>query len=83
MNNTDMDAAKELGLTGVKKHMKYTSQVEMELDWLHDRILILAIFIKHLRRLYNNKKEGQNMSIRQNIDSECISLFFVQLHNSS
>lgn len=36
MSNADLDAAKELGLTRVKKYWKHADQVEMELDWLHD-----------------------------------------------
>ncbi len=36
MNDTDLDAAKELGLTGIKKYWRRTGQVEIELDWLHD-----------------------------------------------
>ena len=36
MSIADMDAAKELGLTGIKKYWRRAGQVEMELDWLHD-----------------------------------------------
>ncbi len=36
MSNADLDVAKELGLTGIKKYWRRTGQVEMELDWLHD-----------------------------------------------
>ncbi len=32
MSNADLDAAKELKLTGIKKYWKHTGQVEMELD---------------------------------------------------
>lgn len=32
MSNADMDTAKKLGLTKVKKYWKYASQVEIELD---------------------------------------------------
>ena len=46
--NIDMNAAKELGLTGVKKYWRHTGQVEMELNWLHDLILVLAICVRHL-----------------------------------
>ena len=36
ISNIDMDATKELELTGVKKYWRCTGQVEVELDWLHD-----------------------------------------------
>ncbi len=52
----------------------------MELDWLHDWIFAQATFVRHLRRLYDNKEVDQNMSIRQDIDPERVSSFFIQLH---
>ena len=36
MSNADMDAAKKLGQTGIKKYWRRAGQVEMKLDWLHD-----------------------------------------------
>ncbi len=54
----------------------------MKLDWLYNYIPVLATFVKHSRRVYNNKKVGQNMSIRQDIDPKWVSSFFVQLHGS-
>ena len=36
MNNANINAAKELELTGIKKYWRYAKQDEMELDWLHD-----------------------------------------------
>ena len=36
MSKVDMEAAKELGLTGVKNYWRRAGQVEMELDWLHN-----------------------------------------------
>ena len=70
MSNIDLDVTKKLGLSGIKKYWRYVSQVEIELNWLYDWILILATFIRHSCRVYDNKKVGQNMSIRQNIDPE-------------
>ena len=32
MSNVDIDIAKKLGLTGVKKYWKYIGQVKIELD---------------------------------------------------
>ena len=70
ISNANLDAAKKLGLTGIKKYWRRTGQIEIELDWLYDWIPILATFVRHLYRVYNNKKVGQNMSVRQNINSE-------------
>ena len=36
MSNTDLDTAKKLGLTGIKKYWRCASQVEIELDWLYN-----------------------------------------------
>lgn len=64
MSNPEINVAKELRLTGIKKYQRYTSQVEIELDWLHDQIPAFAIFVRHLYRVYNNKKVTQNMSVK-------------------
>ena len=82
MSNADLDVVKELELTDIKKYWKRADQVEMELDWLYDWISALATFMRHSHRLYNNKKVGQNISIKQNINPEWVSSFFVQLHKS-
>ena len=47
MVNIDINAAKKLGLTGVKKYLRCASQVEIELDWLHYWISELVTFIRH------------------------------------
>ena len=70
MSKADIKAAKELGLTGVKNYWKRAGQVEIELDWLHDWIPVLATFVRHSQRVYDNKKIGQNISVRQDIDPE-------------
>ncbi len=82
MNATNLDAAKELGLTGIKKYWRCTGQIKIELDWLHDWILVLIIFVMHSCKVYDNKEIGQNMSVKWNINSEWVSSFFVQLHGS-
>ena len=64
MSDTNLDGAKELGLTGIKKYQKCTGQVEMELDRLHDWISPLTIFVRHSHKLYNNEKVTKNMKIR-------------------
>lgn len=57
INNIDIDAAKDLGLTGVKKYLKRTSQIKVKVNWLYrNQILVLAIFIKHFRKMYDNEK---------------------------
>ena len=47
MSNVDIEAAKKLGLMRVKKYWKRASQVEMELDWLHNWIPALVTFVRH------------------------------------
>ena len=68
MSNADLDAAKELGLTSIKKYWRRAGQVKMELDWLHDWISVLAIFVRHSHKLYNKKVVTENMNPRQDID---------------
>ena len=70
MSNANIDAAKELGLTGIKKYWRRAGQVEMELDWLHDWIPALATFVRHSRSVYDNEKVTQNMNARRDIDPE-------------
>ncbi len=59
MSDADLDVAKELRQTGIKKYWRHGGQVEIELDSLHDWIQVLATFVKHLRRVYDNKEVGQ------------------------
>ncbi len=82
MSNADLDIAKELELTSIKKYWRRAGQVEIELDWLHDSIPVLVTFVRHSRRVYNNEEVGHNISVRQNIDPGWVSSFFVQLHGS-
>ncbi len=77
-----MVAAKELGQTGVKKYWRRAGQVEMELDWLYNWIPALLTFVRYSQKVYDNKEVGQNMSVRQDIDPEWVSSFFVQLYGS-
>ena len=35
MSNVDIDAARDLGLTGIKKHWRLADQIEKEVDGLH------------------------------------------------
>lgn len=51
-----MNIAKKLGLTRVKKYWRHTSQVEIELDWVHNWIPGLARFVRNLQRVYDNEK---------------------------
>lgn len=70
MSNVDLDAAKEIELTNIKKYWRYARQVEIELDQQYDQILILATFMKHLHRVYNNKNVTNNMNAKRDIDLE-------------
>ena len=36
MSDVDLDVAKKLGLTGIKKYWKHAGQVEIKQDWSHD-----------------------------------------------
>lgn len=82
MSNINLDAAKELRLTGIKKCWKRAGQVEIELYWLHDWILALAIFVRQSYKKYDNEKVIENMKIRQNINPKYVTSFFIQLHGS-
>lgn len=42
----------------------------MKLDWLYDWISVLAIFVRHLRKVYDNEKVTQNMSVKRDLDPE-------------
>lgn len=55
INITDQDVIKRLGLSRVKKYLKYASQVEIKLDWLYNWILVSKTFIKNLGKIYYNK----------------------------
>lgn len=56
MNNADIDVVKKLRLTEIKKYWKCAGQIEIKLNWLYDWISVLLIFVKYLRKVYNNKK---------------------------
>ncbi len=54
----------------------------MEVDWLYDWIFTLATFMRHSRRVYDNEKVIENMKVKQNIDPEWGTSFFIQLYES-
>lgn len=56
--------AMRLELTGIKKYWRCARQVELKLDWL------LAIFVRNLYRIDNNKKLTESIKTKQVIDSE-------------
>ena len=70
ISNANLEPAKILGLTGIKKYWRRAEQVEIKLDWLYDWILTPAPFLRHLRRVYNNKELTKNIKVRQDIDLE-------------
>ena len=83
MSNVDIDAAKNLWLTGIIKHWRLADQIEKEVDGLHkDWILAFTAFVKHSQKTNNNKKVTENMKIRYDIDFEWVLSLFVQLHRS-
>ena len=83
MSNVDIDAARDLGLTGIKKHWRLAGQIEKEVDGLHkDWIPALAAFVKHSRKTNDNEEVTENMKIRRDIDPRWVSSLFVQLHGS-
>ena len=83
MSNVDIDAARDLELTGIKKHWRLAGQIEKEVDGLHkDWIPALAAFVKHSRKMNDNEEVTENMKIRRDIDPGWVSSLFVQLHGS-
>lgn len=82
INNADLDAARELGLTGIIKYQRHAGQVEMKLDWLYYWIPALVTFMKHSCKVYDNEEVTKNLEVRQNINPELVSSFFIPLHES-
>ena len=78
ISNVDIDAARDLGLTGIKKHWRLAGQIEKEVNGLHrDWIPALAMFVKHSRKTHNNEEVTENMKIRRDIDLGWASSLFV------
>ncbi len=83
ISDADIDVARDLGLTGIKKYWRCAGQIQAEVDWLHkDWIPALGAFVKHSRRTHDNKEVTKNMSIRREVDPEWASSLFVRLHES-
>ena len=70
MNNANINAAKKLGVTGIKKYWSHAGQGEIELDWLYDWISVLATFVKYSHRVYNNEEVTKYMNVRQDMNPE-------------
>lgn len=70
MKNADLDAANKLELSGIKKSQRYAGQIKLKLNYLHNNILALAIFMRYSHRVYNNKEVIKNIKTRQSIDLE-------------
>ena len=78
MSNVDIDAARDLGLTDIKKHWRLAGQIEKEVDGLHrDWIPALAAFVKHSWKTNNNEEVTENMKIRRDIDFGWVSSLFI------
>ena len=83
ISNVDIDAARDLGLTGIKKHWRLAGQIEKEVNGLYrDCIPALVAFVKHFRKTHDNEEVTENMKIRRDIDPGWASPLFVQLHGS-
>lgn len=64
-----INAAKDLGLTDIKKYLRLTDQIKKKINRLYiDWISAFDMFVKHFWKTYNNKKVTENMKIWQNID---------------
>ena len=67
----NLDVTQELELTNIKIYQsRCACQVEIELDWLYNKICIMATFVKYLRKVYNNKKVTKNIKVKPNMDRE-------------
>lgn len=65
INNININAAKDLRLTDIKKYWRLTCQIKKEMNELHKNwIQKLTIFIKHLPLIYNNEKITKNIKIK-------------------
>lgn len=64
ISNINFDATKNLKLTGIKNYLRLASQIEKKVNTLYkDWILVLATFVKHLYKTYNNEKVTKNIKI--------------------
>ena len=69
INNVNIDANRDLGLTGIKKHWRLAGQIEKEVNGLHrDWIPTLAAFVKHSWKTHDNEEVTENIKIRRDID---------------
>ena len=83
ISNHDIDAARDLKLTGIKKYWKFAGQIEKEVNGLYkDWIPALTTFVRHFRKRHDNKKVTENMKIQGDIDPKWLLSFFIQLHKS-
>ena len=64
ISNANLDTAKHLKQTGIKKHWKYTRQIKLELDCLYDWILALVIFVRYSYKVYENEEVTKNIKAR-------------------
>ncbi|WP_375449299.1 hypothetical protein [uncultured Nostoc sp.] len=71
ISNVDIDVARDLELTDIKKHWRLAVQIEREVNGLYRNwMLALAAFLKHFWKTYNNKELMENMKIRRDINPE-------------
>lgn len=69
INNADINVARDLRLTNIKKYWRYASQIQAKINWLYkNKISALRAFVKHSRKMHNNKKVTENMMIKREIN---------------
>ena len=69
ISNIDIDVARDLGLTNMKKDQRFAGQIEKEVNRLYRNwILALSTFMKLFWKMYDNGKMTKNVKIRQDID---------------
>lgn len=71
INSIEMDTARDLVLTGIKKSWRCTGKIQAKGDWLHkDSIFTLEAYVQHFWRTYNNKQISRNVMTRHDIDTK-------------
>lgn len=65
ISNININAARDLGLIGIKKHSKLASQIKNKVNGLYrDWISVLVAFVKLSQKTHNNKKVIKKMKIK-------------------
>lgn len=71
ISNADIDAAKNLGLTSVKKYKKHAGQIKEKVNGLYRNwLLAFALFLKYSQSTHDIEKVTENKKIRGEVDLE-------------